>query len=136
MKIFCSLVLILLFAGCSQNTEIPDSQFIGKWMITDKFMYDGIEIEIKKENGSLKGYIVKLNDNKITNMALDIGDLFLSKVERRADSKFKFTERKIAASVFSSYGISSSTTHEAEFDCLDEIIIGKKGNKGKYIRIK
>jgi hypothetical protein len=118
-------------------TETPDSQFIGKWRLSERGMFEGIEIEILKDKkGKFTGAVTKLNDNKYVQMFMQEGDILLSEIKRNSNFSFVISEKKIAAPLFSAYGQSTTTEFEAAFDGKEKILLGKNGTSGSYIKLK
>ena len=133
------LALLLILQSCSSELfkEVPEDDFIGHWKLEKRGIFDGIEIEIaRNEDDKLKGKISKLNDNKYVQMFMEKEDNFIKKIKRYSNTEFDLTERKIAAPLFSIYGESTSNKVQVHFHHKDTIYIGEKGNKGKYIRVK
>jgi hypothetical protein len=139
MKIgFLGLFILILITGCdtTKMSKTPDSQFIGEWKLTERSMFEGIQIEIKKEDGNFFGYITKLNNHKLVKMFMAVGDKILTKNQRNSNFEFVITEKKIASSLFSAYGISTSTSYTVKFDGKSTILLGDKGSSGKYVKVK
>jgi len=135
-----TIFLMLILAGCSTNFKVPEEKFIGLWELKGRSMFDGIQIRIEKEDGTLKGKIVKLNDNKLVKMFSDINDVWISEIKRTSNSEFKIIEKKIAKDLFALYGISTTQEFSAEF--IDDKTIGlgtgissAKNSKLLYVRI-
>jgi len=136
-----TIFLMLILVGCSPNLkEVPEEKFIGLWELKGRSMFDGIQIRIEKEDGTLKGKIVKLNDNKLVKMFSDINDVWISEIKRASNFEFKIIEKKIAKDLFALYGISTTQEFNAEF--IDDKTIGlgtgissAKNSKLLYVRI-
>jgi hypothetical protein len=117
--------------------ETPDSQFEGTWVLTDRGMFEGIEVEISKdEKGNLSGIVKKRNDNKYVQLFMEDGDTFISGIKRNSNFEFVISEKKIAAPLFSAYGQSTTKDFKATFDGKDKILFGKNGIDGSYQRVK
>ena len=130
-------ITTLLSCNSSKLKETSDTQFEGKWTLTERSMLNGIEIEITKDNeGSFKGVITKLNDNKYVQMFMSEGDKLVSKIDRKSNFEFEVSEKKIAAPLFSQYGQSTTEKFKATFETKDKIVLGKNGDDGYYTRIK
>lgn len=139
MKYFVLILSIIIFSSCNSSklTETPDSQFVGTWRLTDRGMFENIEIEISKENnGTFTGVVKKLNDDKYVKLFMEVGDKIVSGIKRNSNFEFVISEKKIAAPLFSAYGQSTSTEFVATFESKDKILLGNNGTQGKYIRIK
>ena len=135
-KIILFLITITTLASCSTDklTETPDSQFEGAWVLSEKSMLDGIEIEITKDKqGNFHGLITKLNDNKYVQLFMNVGDKFVAGIKRKSNFEFEISEKKIAAPLFSQYGQSTTLKSSAQFESLDKI---KLSENGYYTRIK
>lgn len=139
MKYFVFILSIIILSSCdsSKLTKTPDYQFVGTWRLTDRGMFENIEIEILKENnGTFTGVVKKLNDDKYVKLFMEVGDKIVSGIKRNSNFEFVITEKKIAAPLFSAYGQSTSTEFVATFESKDKILLGNNGTQGKYIRIK
>lgn len=140
MKNITILILLFFIASSCDGSKIsktPDSQFIGKWVLSGRGMFDGIEIEIKKQSeGVYFGEVTKLNDNKYVMMFMENGDKFISSIKRKSNFEFTINEIKIAAPLFSAYGQSTTAEFKATFDGKDKIMLGNNGSSGFYTRIK
>lgn len=133
------LSLIVITAGCdtSKMSPTPDDQFIGEWQLNNRGMLEGIEVKISKDaSGHLSGIITKLNDNKYVNMFMEVGDKFVSGVDRNSNFEFVLSEKKIAAPLFSAYGQSTTKQFNATFDGPDKILLGSSGAEGVYVKLK
>ncbi|PWH85068.1 hypothetical protein DIT68_10530 [Brumimicrobium oceani] len=118
-------------------SETPDSQFIGKWKLSERGMLEGIEIEISKDKkGNFIGLVTKLNDDKYVNMFMEKGDKLLSAIKRNSNFEFVITEKKIAAPLFSAYGQSTTTEFKAVFSGTNKILLGNNGSDGTYLKVK
>lgn len=141
--IYLSISVSLFISSCNTDglTEIPMEQFVGTWSLQGRAMFEGIEIEIVKEDGQLIGRLTNLNDNKYIQMFSVPNDLWVSEISRRSNYQFRLTEKKIARELFALYGLSTSNQFKAEF--IDKDIIGLSG-EGKepknatirYVRVK
>ncbi|MBX2948332.1 MAG: hypothetical protein KF704_03555 [Crocinitomicaceae bacterium] len=132
-----SLIGILSSCDTSKMGEIPDSQFIGIWKLTDREMFEGLEIEISKDKkGNFTGVITKLNDDKYVKMFMTEGDKFISGIKRNSNFEFTISEKKIAAPLFSVYGQSTTSEFKVTFDGKNKIILGNNGSGGIYQKIK
>ncbi|TRX59038.1 hypothetical protein FNH22_10945 [Fulvivirga sp. M361] len=121
--ILVSFILTALI-GCSDKySRVDDEKFVGTWRLEGRSMFDGITIEIaRNDNGELIGRIQKLNDNKYIQMFANIGDTWVSDISRNSNFQFRMTEKKIARELFGLYGLSSSTEFKVEF--INENTIG------------
>ena len=135
--VILSLMTIASSCDTSKMSETPDSQFLGTWVLSERGMFEGIEIEItKNKKGNFTGLVKKLNDNKYVQMFMQEGDKFLSGIKRNSNFKFVISEKKIAAPLFSAYGQSTTTEFDAKFDGKNKILLGKNGTSGSYQRLK
>ncbi len=135
---FVFLLILILFTSCDSTKlkETPISQFEGKWKLINRGMLEGIEIDITKDKkGKYSGKIIKLNDDKYVNMFCAIGDKFVFGISRNSNFEFTLSEKKIAAPLFSQYGISSSADFEVVFLNQNTISFGKNGSEGTYERL-
>ena len=141
MKYFILVLtlLSLVLASCetSKMSETSDAQFVGKWRLIDRGMFEGIEIEITKdEKGKFSGSVTKLNDNKFVTMFMEEGDLLVSGIKRTSNFEFIISEKRIAAPLFSAYGQSTTNELKATFDGKDKILLGNGGGDGVYVRVE
>jgi len=133
------LTLLTLASGCdtSKMKETPDTQFEGTWVLTDRGMFEGIEVEISKDaKGNLTGVVKKRNDNKYVQMFMEEGDKLVSGIKRNSNFEFVISEKKIAAPLFSAYGQGTTKEFKVTFDGKDKILLGKDGIDGSYVRVK
>ncbi|WP_146194189.1 hypothetical protein [Brumimicrobium oceani] len=132
-----SLLTIVSSCDTKKMSETPDSQFIGKWKLSERGMLEGIEIEISKDKkGNFIGLVTKLNDDKYVNMFMEKGDKLLSAIKRNSNFEFVITEKKIAAPLFSAYGQSTTTEFKAVFSGTNKILLGNNGSDGTYLKVK
>lgn len=117
------LLFALLFIGCGEKlTEVPIDKLVGVWEVKGRQMFEGIQIRIEKIDNKLVGKITKLNDNKIVQMFVATGDIWVSEIERSSNFEFRLTEKKIAKDLFSLYGLSTSQEFRTQF--IDSNTIG------------
>ena len=89
MKQLMAVVIIFSVGGCdAQFEKIPEDRFIGEWELSGRSMFDGIKVEIQREEGKLLGRISKLNDNKYVTMFCEIDDVGVSGVTRVRTTNF------------------------------------------------
>ncbi|MBL6449809.1 hypothetical protein JMN32_26090 [Fulvivirga sp. 29W222] len=120
---FCFLIV---FLGCSEKYDhVSEDQFVGIWELEGRKVFDGIQVEITKENNKFKGKITKLNNNKYVNLFAEVSDVWVSEIDRSSRYQFRLTEKKIGRELFSLYGLSSSTEFSVEF--IDKNTIGLSG---------
>lgn len=137
-----SIITIVLFSSCSQKFEkISENEFIGIWELSGRDMFDGIQISIQKENGKLKGRIIKLNENKYVQFFTDTNDIWNSDFTRSSNYQFKLREIKIGKELFALYDLDSTEEFNAEFIDKNTIGLAKSNSdpissKIKYIRIE
>ncbi len=97
---FITLFLSIVLAASSCNTkgltEIPMEQFIGKWSLEGRAMFDGMEVHITEENGQFIGRISKLNDNKYIQFFAESNDVWINEISRSSNYQFRLTEKKLA----------------------------------------
>jgi hypothetical protein len=137
--ILFTLIASALLISCDSGkmTETPDSQFEGNWKVSGRSMFEGIEVEIVKDDeGNFTGAVSKLNENKFVLMFMEVGDKFVSGIRRNSNFEFVLSEKKIAAPLFSAYGQGTTTSFDVTFDGKDKILLGEEGNSGTYIRVK
>jgi len=135
-------LLFLLLISCSGNFErVSKDQFVGKWELHGRSMFEGIIIKIdKKDDGTLQGKIERLNDNQYVKMFAKEGDIWISDIARSSNFRFKITEKKLAKELFGLYGMSSSVEFNAEFITPDKIGISRTNKPAEssiyYNRVK
>ena len=129
-NILTLLIIVATLISCSTDKlkQTPDSQFKGTWVLSEKSMLDGIEIEITKDkDGNFKGSVTKLNDNKYVQMFMSVGDILVAGIKRKSNFEFEISEKKIAAPLFSQYGQSTTVKCNAQFESIDKITLGESG---------
>lgn len=141
-KLAYLVLTITLLISCDRQglTEIPTDKFIGTWELRGRGIYDGIQLQIQKENDKLIGRLTKLNENKYVQMFSELEDVWVSNISRSSNYQFRLTERKIGRELFALYGISTSQEFKVEFINDDTIGLSTGGNPNKssikYVRIK
>lgn len=132
-----SIILTLNSCDSSKMKQTPDSQFVGNWRLEGRGMFEGLEIQISKdEKGNLSGTVSKLNENKYVKLFMEKGDKFITGIKRNSNFEFVVSEKKIAAPLFSAYGESTTNEVKAIFDGKEKILLGKNGSDGAYIKVK
>jgi len=147
MKSRPTLVIIffaLLITACDSGKlkETPIEDFIGTWEVHGRNMFEGIKIDISKnEKGNLTGNVKNLNDNKYVKFFIEPGDVWVSSITRSSNYEFRLTEKKIGSALFGLYGLDTSTEYKVQF--IDKNTIGlASGNSDptesqiKYVRAK
>jgi hypothetical protein len=134
-------VLNFLYGCNGKFDKVPEERFVGTWELQGRKIYDGIQVQIKRENGTLKGYIVKLNDNKYVRFFLEENSLWIPEIKRSSDYAFKLKENKIGKELFSIYGLSGSEEYVVGFMDENTFGLGKEGSDPQkssvfYKRIK
>jgi hypothetical protein len=120
---FLVLVCAMFFFACNREARyVQEDKFIGKWELQGRGMFEGLRVEIKKEDGKLKGKLIGLNTNKYIRMFSDSNDTWVSSIKRISDFEFRITERKPGADFMSLYGVSTSQEYKAVF--IDDNTIG------------
>ncbi len=125
MKPIVSLLFMVILFACdtSKLQETPMDGFVGVWELSGRSMFEGIKVEIKaKEGGGYIGHIVELNGNKYVTMFAELGDIWVSGIERKSNYEFILKEKKLASPLFSSYGLSTTTEYKVEF--IDQATLG------------
>jgi hypothetical protein len=134
--LFAFSTLFMTSCDRSKMSETSDQQFVGTWKLTGRSMLEGIEVQIKKNpDGTFKGTLATLNNNKYVQLFMSIGDEFVTGIQRHSNFQFEISEKKIAAPLFSAYGQSTSVTFNVEFKNKNEILLGNSGVDGRYIRV-
>ncbi|SMG49195.1 hypothetical protein SAMN05661096_03579 [Marivirga sericea] len=139
--IIISVSLFMSSCDTAGLSEVPMEQFIGTWSLQGRGMFEGMEIEITKEDELLIGRVSKLNDNKYIQLFSVNNDVWVSEISRRSNYQFRLTEKKIARELFALYGLSSSNEFKVEFIDKDTIGLSEEGKDPKnatirYVRIK
>jgi hypothetical protein len=124
MKHIIGLIVLSIFLGsCNGKLQkVPEDKFIGTWEVKGADVTEGILIKIDKEDGVLKGRVIKKTDNKYIQLFVDSNDVFVSAIERKSNYQFKVSENKIAKALFALYGQKTSQDFEAQF--IDDNTIG------------
>ena len=135
------LFILIIAVSCEYSKEIPIDQFIGKWEIQGRSMFDGIEIEISNVDGKLTGKVTKLNNNKYVLEFLELDNTWITSIVRISNYEFSITEKKLAHELFSLYGLDTSAEYNAHFLDKDTIILTNSGshsnrNQIQYKRIQ
>ena len=122
------VLIILLSISCSSDYKYVDEQkFTGEWELKGRSSFTGMQIKIIKEDGNLKGKILKVSNSKYVKIFAEEGDIWVKKIKRNSNFSFTLTESKIAAELFAMYGNSTSNEFNAEF--INDNKIGlAKGN--------
>ena len=116
------LAALLLFSCSDESNKVSEDKFVGLWEIKGRSMLDGIQIKIDKENNTLVGRIIRLNDNKYVKLFADSNDIWVSDIKRTSNYEFKLTENKIAMDLFALYGQTTSQVFKVQF--IDDNTIG------------
>lgn len=138
MKYVVFALCLATFISCdsAKLSETPEKDFVGVWKLTERGMFEGIEIEIvKDEKGNFVGTIAKLNEDKYVNMFMEEGDKFVTGISRNSNFEFTISEKKIAAPLFSAYGQSTTSQFTATFKGKNKILLGKDGADGAYVKL-
>jgi hypothetical protein len=101
---------------------VSDDKFVGTWELKGRSKFEGIRIRIDKTDDSFTGRIVKLNGNKLVKMFADSNDVWVSGIQRVSRTRFKLTERRLAADLFSLYG--QATTQDFKVEFIDDNTFG------------
>lgn len=137
------VMLFSLISSCDGKKfhEVPLQQFVGTWSVKGRSMLNGIVFSIQSgKNGNLQGKILQLNDNKLVNMFMKPGDIFVKNISRASNFEFKILENKVGHQLFSLYDISTSHTFRAIFINKDTIGLGGENetltaSKIQYVRV-
>ncbi len=138
MKYIFSILTLLFLQGCDAEklTKTPMDQFIGTWKLEGRGILENIEIEIfKNEDGSFRGKVNSLNDNKYVHLFMEVGDDIITGIQRSSNYQFTITEKKIAAPLFAAYGQNTSKEFAASFENENTILLGNNGVEGKLVRV-
>ena len=133
--IFLTQVVFLI--ACNSSFErVSEDKFIGNWELVGRGTFDGIHIKIDSKKDKLTGRITKLNDNKYVKMFAEIGDVWVSDISRKSNFEFNLTEKKLAGTLFSMYGLSTSTKYVVQFIDENTFALAKPGNDPTKSEIK
>ncbi len=138
-KLLICVAIIITSCDISKLSQTPMSKFIGVWRVEDHSILNNCELIISYKSKSLKGRLIKLNQNKLVNLFCDTNTIIISSIARKSNFQFIVKEKLIASELFSSYNISSEKNIEAEFKSENTIILKKPESKiplFKLIRIK
>ncbi len=138
-KLLICIAIIIASCDISKLSQTPMSKFIGVWRVEDHSILNNCELIISYKSKSLKGRLIKLNQNKLVNLFCDTNTIIISSIARKSNFQFIVKEKLIASELFSSYNISSEKNIEAEFKSENTIILKKSESKiplFKLIRIK
>ncbi len=118
LKIILLLFISISIVACdsSRTSKTPIDQFIGTWELEGRDMFTGIQIEITKSgDNKIVGLVTKTNNDKYVQMFLEVGDVWVSSINRSSNYEFNLTEKKLAAKLFSIYGQGSSKEFKVQF---------------------
>ena len=136
IAIICSFVF---FSSCKYK-YVDDDLFVGKWELIGKSKFEGLQVEIKREKGRLKGYISQVPDNEALQVFLEENDVWLSGFERSSNYTFRITQRKVGADLFGLYGLETSAVYRVQFFNDNKFGISKSADPLKskvyYQRVK
>ena len=126
--LYIFILIILSSISCKSNYKYVDEQsFIGEWELKGRNSFSGMQIKIFKDDGRLKGTIIKVSGSKYVKIFAEQGDVWVKKIKRNSNFSFTVIESKIAAGLFAMYGIDTSNEFHAEF--INDNKIGlAKGN--------
>lgn len=99
--------------SCSDYMYVDEVAFLGTWQLKGRKMYEGMQLQIVKENQQLKGYITSIPSNKYAPLFLDSGNVWVLNIERTSNFAFKIKEQKIASELFSIYGLETTSSFYA-----------------------
>ena len=116
------LATLFLFSCSDRFKKVSEDRFIGTWELKGASILDGTQIQIQKENNTLVGRIVKLNDNKYVKLFADSNEVWISEISRNSNVEFKLTESKLGKDLFSLYGQKTNQEFKAQF--IDDNTIG------------
>lgn len=141
MLILVLFTLVLSSCEGDKFQKVSIDKFEGTWELKGRTMFDGITIQIEKDNqGELKGKIVALNENKFVQLFAEQNDTWVSTIKRISNYEFKLVEKKIGDALFSMYGMDTSKDFKVQF--IDENTIGlssgssdPKTSTVKYLRV-
>lgn len=133
------LVSFLLLSSCDSKkwAQTPDSQFTGTWLYEGSSIYDGVTIEIRKnEKGSLQGRLKTLNNNKLVQLFADTNDVVIPDIARNSNFQFTITQNRIGKELFGLYDLETSDKYTAEFVHPDLIGLNRGTGNPKDAPIK
>lgn len=127
LKIIIFLLLATAFQSCFDYGYVDSDSFLGTWQLEGRTIYNGMTIQIAKENEKLKGYIVSKPNNQYGETLMKENSIWVSKIERGANYYFKVTEKKIAHDLFDVYNIDTNLMFYATFsEKKDTIYLSEK----------
>lgn len=129
------IILLLCTYSCnpSKLKEIPIDQFIGKWEIENNSIYNGIQIEFKKDKKSqIYGSIIKLTDNKWCQIFADSSFVLYTDIKRNSNFQFSLTENRIGKEFMSLYDLPTKSEYIIEFIDTNTIAFVKGNKKAIY----
>jgi hypothetical protein len=118
LKAIAIILISFLAFSCDSDLlhKTPITNFTGTWKLQGRSMFNGIKIQItEKKNGDLVGKVVELNDNKYVNLFVSVGDIWVTGISRSSNTEFVLTEKKIASSLFSLYGLDTTQDYQVKF---------------------
>ena len=133
--IFCLSILVLFSCEKTKYSKVPESDFIGVWVLDGRTLFDGIQNEISETKDNYVGKVVKLNDEKLIKMFVEVGDTWVSGIKRKSNFEFTLTEKRIANQLFRLYGQNTSESFEVQFINKNSIALTKKGKDTKNSKV-
>ena len=133
--------LIITSCNTSKLHQTPIENFEGTWELSGRSIFDGIKVEISKDDsGKLIGKVVTLNDNKYVKMFVEINDTWITEITRTSNFEFKLKEEKIGSVLFSIYGLGTTQEYKVQFIDKNTIGLGSDNSNPsnssiKYIRV-
>lgn len=115
--------IMTISCDSSKLKKTPIEDFEGQWELCGREMYNGIVVQIEKnEKNEFSGKVIQLNEDKYVKMFVNKGDLWITQIKRSSNYEFQITEKKIASQLFSLYG--QKTTHEFNVQFIDKNTFG------------
>jgi hypothetical protein len=131
------IFILVTISGCENNkfSEVPESDFIGKWELHGRSLFNGIQIEITEIENNFVGKVIKLNDEKIIKMFVEVGDIWVLDIKRNSNFEFTLTEKRIASQLFGLYGQSTTESFQVQFIDKNTIALAKEGKDPKNSKV-
>ncbi|MDA3912129.1 MAG: hypothetical protein PF448_12310 [Bacteroidales bacterium] len=142
--IWILLLAGLLLTSCNESklSKTPIDNFLGIWELKGRPMFDGIQLEIRKESdGNLTARVIKMNDNKYVRMFVETNNVWVTEISRISNFEFRLIEKRLGSELFSIYDLSSTSEYKVVFIDENTIALGVNGtdphdSKIKYVRIE
>ena len=114
-------ICIMTLAGCTKWNYVEDNLFEGEWELKGRGFLESMKVKIERSEGALVGTVTqKPEGNKYAELFMSVGDKWVKSISRSSNYSFKLKESRVAAPLFSSYGVSTSEEFRVQFISPDK----------------